>query len=183
LCRGCPPIDGDDSRLYERANRTAMTAGPRVEIQRPCEVATAPRDDEVCRWIRNAITASGTGIGDAVGVVVRIVDEQESRALNCRFRRKDEPTNVLAFPAEEFSLPGLPARRRKQLGDLAICGPVVEREAREQGKDPAAHWAHLLVHGTLHLLGYDHRTETEAAGMERLETSILAARGLSNPYA
>ena len=133
-------------------------------------------------WVEAAITASATG-GSAFAVVVRIVDEQESRMLNHRFRGKDTPTNVLAFPADEAAIPGLPARARRQLGDLAICGPVVEREAREQGKDAAAHWGHLLVHGTLHLLGYDHQMQADAARMERLEAQILGARGLPDPYA
>jgi probable rRNA maturation factor len=115
---------------------------------------------------------------------VRIVDERESRALNYRFRGKDRPTNVLAFPAADGDgIAGLPDDdTERALGDLAICGPIVEREAREQGKKPRDHWAHLLVHGTLHLLGHDHESENEAEAMERLEAEILAARGIDSPY-
>jgi len=153
-----------------------------VELQRACDVASLPDKDEVRDWIEAAADASGRARDSALEVVVRIVDEQESRDLNKRFRRKDRPTNVLAFAADPADLESLPPTSRVPLGDLAICGPLVEREAREQGKTAAAHWGHLLVHGTLHLLGYDHRTEAEAGEMERLETRIMADRGFEDPY-
>jgi probable rRNA maturation factor len=110
-------------------------------------------------------------------LVVRIVDEAESAALNDRYRGKPEPTNVLSFPCE--SPPGLAL---PHLGDLVICAPVVEREAREQGKPSEAHWAHMLVHGLLHLRGYDHQNEAEAETMEALESAILGQLGYPNPY-
>jgi probable rRNA maturation factor len=109
---------------------------------------------------------------------IRIVDEAESRLLNREYRGRDKPTNVLSFPAE--LPPGL--LDYQCLGDLVICAPVVEREALEQGKRAQAHWAHLVVHGMLHLQGMDHQTETEAAEMEALEIEILHTLGHTNPY-
>ena len=159
-----------------------MTASVRVELQRASEVASLPEPSEIRRWIEAAVEASGDGGSRPCDIVVRVVDEQESRDLNYRYRGKDRPTNVLAFPADRGVIPGLRASRRRTLGDLAICGPVVEREAAEQGKAAAAHWGHLLVHGTLHLLGYDHRTQVEARAMERLEAGILAGCGIGDPY-
>lgn len=154
-----------------------------LEVQRACSVASIPETDEMRRWIEAAVNATNGDDRRACDVVVRIVDELESRNLNHRYRQKDTATNVLAFPAAGGAIPGLSPSRRRSLGDLAICGPVVEREALAQGKPAAGHWGHLLVHGTLHLLGYDHRTEGEAAEMERLEARIMADRGFGNPYA
>ena len=114
-------------------------------------------------------------------LTVRIVDEAESQSLNCDYRGKDKPTNVLSFPAEvppfiteemEFPL----------LGDLIICAQVVNREAVEQGKTFDAHWAHMLLHGCLHLLGYDHIKDDDAYQMESIEKEILQKMGFPNPY-
>lgn len=117
-------------------------------------------------------------------MVVRVVDEQESRELNNRYRGKDKATNVLAFPAASANdLPDVPVTDVAEFGDLVLCGSVIAREAAEQGKSESAHWGHMLVHGTLHLLGYDHGTTRQAERMERLETSILASRGFADPYA
>jgi probable rRNA maturation factor len=115
---------------------------------------------------------------DGARLCVRIVGPAESRRLNRRYRGKDRPTNVLSFPAsaEERTL-------TRALGDLVICAAVVAREAREQCKPLAAHWAHMVVHGTLHLLGYDHERSRAATRMERLETAILAGLGYPDPYA
>lgn len=156
-----------------------------MELQRACEVDSIPEPAEIQRWIEAAVDASGRRCDDGrdCEIVVRIVGEEESRDLNNRYRRKDSATNVLAFPASEQPVPGLPAEPRRALGDLAICGPVVEREALEQGKPVDSHWGHLLIHGTLHLLGYDHQTEAQAAEMERLEVRIMAHRGFGDPYA
>lgn len=110
-------------------------------------------------------------------VCVRIVNSEESRALNLHYRQKDYATNVLSFPSE--LPPDLPLRH---LGDLVICAEVVAREAREQGKAPAAHWAHMLVHGSLHLLGYDHIDDNDAEEMEALETTIITRLGFPPPY-
>jgi probable rRNA maturation factor len=127
------------------------------------------------RWIEAAL--KGARRRKASEVSVRIVDVEEGRALNLQYRGRDYATNVLSFPVE---LP--PGVDLPLIGDLVICAPVVAREAAEQGKKPADHWAHLTVHGTLHLLGYDHINEAEAETMEALETKVLAGLGISDPY-
>lgn len=112
-------------------------------------------------------------------VGIRIVDEDEGRALNKRYRARDYATNVLAFPCEdEFDVSGL----ETPIGDIVICAAVVEREAREQGKDVRAHWAHMTIHGALHLDGYDHDTDARAQKMESRETLLLAWFGFPDPW-
>ena len=110
-------------------------------------------------------------------LAIRIVDAKEGRALNRHYRGKDYATNVLSFPAELPEGVKLPL-----LGDLVICAPVVAREAKEQGKTVAAHYAHLTVHGTLHLLGWNHEDDREAEAMEQLERDIVAELGIDDPY-
>jgi probable rRNA maturation factor len=127
------------------------------------------------RWIEAAL--KGAKRRKASEVSIRIVDAEEGQALNLQYRGRDYATNVLSFPVE---LP--PGVDLPLIGDLVICAPVVAREAAEQGKKPADHWAHLTVHGTLHLLGYDHIDEVEAEAMEALETKVLAGLGISDPY-
>lgn len=127
------------------------------------------------RWIEAAL--KGARRRKATEVSVRIVDTEEGQALNLQYRGRDYATNVLSFPVE---LP--PGVDLPLIGDLVICAPVVAREAAEQGKKPADHWAHLTIHGTLHLLGYDHIDEAEAEAMEALETRVLAGLGISDPY-
>lgn len=144
-----------------------------IEIQRASEAPGQPADGQLTAW---AMATPLAGM-DAAELVIRIVDEAESRELNHQFRGKDKPTNVLSFPFE--APPGFPCNH---LGDLAICAPVVEREAREQGKPSEAHWAHMLVHGVLHLLGHDHQNDAEAEAMEALEVEILARLGFPDPY-
>ena len=110
-------------------------------------------------------------------VSIRIVNEDESQSLNRNYRGKDRPTNVLSFPMdvpEELNIP--------MLGDLVICAPVVEREAREQHKSPTEHWAHMVIHGMLHLQGYDHVSDEQALEMESLEIKLLHQLGFANPY-
>lgn len=133
--------------------------------------------------------------GDSAGeLVVRVVDEAESAMLNERFRGKPGPTNVLAFPADAAPPAGAPLPggmppagfapdEPRPLGDLAICAAVVAREAAEQGKPVRAHWAHMVVHGCLHLRGYDHMNPAEAAEMEARERELLAGLGIADPYA
>jgi probable rRNA maturation factor len=133
----------------------------------------APAAADFRRWLRAALRTPRA----TVALTVRIVGEAESAELNGRFRDKHDATNVLSFPAEAIA--GIPA---PELGDLVICAPVVIREAAEQGKTVEAHWAHMTVHGLLHLRGYDHQTEQEAERMERLETGILERLGYPDPY-
>ena len=149
-----------------------------VDVQNACNDDTAPEIPIVESWIGRAIDASGHG-GDTE-VSVRIVDAAEIHALNSDYRGKDKPTNVLSFPAGDIA--GLPADMPIPLGDVVICASVVREEAAAQGKAITDHWAHMLVHGTLHLLGFDHETETEAAQMEALETRILSEHGVADPY-
>lgn len=125
------------------------------------------------RWIAAALA----GVARGGGGTVRIVDEAESAALNEAYRGKRGPTNVLSFA---FDPP--PGRTNDYLGDLVICAPVVMREAQEQGKSPRAHFAHLSVHGILHLAGYDHLNEADAREMESREVAILAILGFADPY-
>lgn len=138
----------------------------------------APDEDGLRLWAAAALRRAGPGSG-AGELTVRIVGEAESRELNAGWRGKDRPTNVLAFPGGE---PDLPGGADYPLGDLVVCAPVVAREAAEQGKSAAAHWCHMIVHGTLHLAGYDHQTPEEAARMEGLEREILAELGYPDPY-
>jgi probable rRNA maturation factor len=132
---------------------------------------TVPEAALFQRW------AEAAGPDGEAELAIRIVDEAESATLNQTYRQKTGPTNVLGFP---FEVPaGIP---NALLGDLVICAPVVEREAREQGKPPDAHWAHMVIHGVLHLRGYDHLDEAEAKRMEALEVEILARLEYPNPY-
>ena len=144
-----------------------------VDIQRQTENGQTPDDPDICRWAEAAYLG-----GDAEAeITVRLVDEAESAELNQTYRHKAGPTNVLSFPFE--SPPGL---KLPLLGDLVICAPVVEREAGEQDKACQAHWAHMVVHGCLHLQGFDHIQTEQAEQMEALEIDILARLGFSNPY-
>ena len=138
--------------------------------------AGVPSPASFRRWAEAALR--GARRRKAAELSIRIVDTAEGRALNRDYRGKDYATNVLSFPAE---LP--PGVDLPLLGDLAICAPVVAREAAEQGKRPRDHWAHMTVHGVLHLLGYDHVQDAEAEAMESLETRILAGLGIADPYA
>lgn len=124
-------------------------------------------------WLNSAITP----FQPQAEVTVRLVDETESHQLNLDYRGKDKPTNVLSFPFE--APPGI---ELDLLGDLIICKQVVEREAIEQNKPLNAHWAHMVVHGSLHLLGYDHIEDDEAEEMESLETEIMQKLGFTDPY-
>ncbi|MBU2884638.1 rRNA maturation RNase YbeY [Gilvimarinus agarilyticus] len=144
-----------------------------VDINVQVEADTAPSDDEVHRWVAAAVADRRA----QSEVSVSIVDAETSQRLNGQYRGRDYPTNVLSFPADLPEELGLPL-----LGDLVVCAAVVEREAREQGKPPQAHWAHMLVHGTLHLLGYDHIEDCEAEQMEALETTIITGLGFAPPY-
>ncbi|OLI47393.1 rRNA maturation RNase YbeY [Xanthomonas oryzae pv. oryzae] len=158
-----------------------MTKGPirlDVAVSYALPRAGLPSAVSFRKWVAAALTGR---IREA-DLAVRVVDEKEGCSLNHHYRGKDYATNVLSFPAE---LPeGLPKGiKMPLLGDLVICAPVVAREAAEQGKSLAAHYAHLTVHGTLHLLGWDHDDDKEADAMEQLEREILADLGIDDPYA
>jgi probable rRNA maturation factor len=129
----------------------------------------APGPASLRRWAR---LAAGRRQGE---LGIRVVGARESRALNARWRGLDAPTNVLSFPAATDL-------RGRQIGDLVVCAPVVAREAREQGKAVAAHWAHMVVHGTLHLIGFDHERAADAKHMEGRERAVLARLGIADPY-
>ena len=139
------------------------------------EVEAGPDEDDIRRWIEAVLVAEAEAA--EVELTVRIVDEAEMAELNARYRHKTGPTNILSFP---FEAP--PGMELNLLGDLVIAAPVVQREAREQGKTETAHWAHMIVHGMLHLLGYDHQEPAEAEEMEAREIRILQQLGYSNPY-
>lgn len=132
-----------------------------------------PAENDFQLWLEAAVTP----FQPESEVTIRLVDEAESNELNLTYRGKDKPTNVLSFPFE--APPGI---ELPLLGDLIICRQVVEQEAAEQGKTVEAHWAHMVVHGTLHLLGYDHIEDEEAEEMEALETEIMLALGYPDPY-
>jgi probable rRNA maturation factor len=150
-----------------------------VDVQVASDAAGLPSIDAVRGWVERTVRTTDSARDAEVSV--RIVDEAEMQALNREYRDQDKPTNVLAFPAGDagFALPGeIPL-----LGDIVVCAGVVAREADEQGKPLEHHWAHMLVHGTLHLLGYDHVGDEQAAAMEALERRILDEFGIADPYA
>lgn len=148
----------------------------RVDVQTGVR-AWAPRARDIATWAGAAIgrRAAGGELG------VRVVGAAESRRLNARYRGKDKPTNVLSFRSP-VALRASGGGSPYALGDLVICAQVVRSEAREQGKRLQAHWAHLVVHGALHLIGYDHEREAEAKRMERREVAVLRRLGFANPY-
>ena len=146
-----------------------------VEVQIAAADASLPSQRQLSDWALAAWQEEG--VRDAE-VVVRVTDEAESRRLNHEFRGRDNATNVLSFPFDP-----VPEIDLNHVGDLVICAPVVVREAVEQGKQADAHWAHMVVHGMLHLQGYDHETDEQAAEMETLETQVLTGLGYPAPYA
>ena len=158
-----------------------MSPTVQVDVLVASNVTDVPDMVVIRQWLEQAIThvgASGT-----LEVSVKVVDEDEGRSLNRQYRDKDYATNVLSFPLLDAAKASMPAGPPTALGDIVICGPIVAREAREQGLHSPDHWAHMLVHGALHLLGYDHVTDAQAAEMESLEVLILADGGVRNPYA
>ncbi|MGB3391894.1 MAG: rRNA maturation RNase YbeY [Stenotrophomonas sp.] len=152
-----------------------MTASVSLAVGYAVPRAGLPAPASFRRWVEAALR--GARRRKDAELSIRIIDAEEGRALNRDYRGKDHATNVLSFPAE--LPPGVPL---PLIGDLAICAPVVQREAAEQGKRLRDHWAHLTIHGVLHLLGYDHMEEAEAEAMEALETRILAGLGIPDPY-
>ena len=143
-----------------------------LDLQNDAALDFVPTEQQFRQWIEAALQQPY----DRLEQTLRIVDEAESRDLNYRYRGKDSPTNVLAFPSDSGYL-GYTC-----LGDLVICAPVVATEAAEQGKTAEAHWAHLVVHGMLHLQDFDHQDAAQTRKMETLEIKILDGLGYNNPY-
>jgi probable rRNA maturation factor len=147
--------------------------GAAVSVRASARHAARPSARQLARWADAALGRRAPG----AQISVLLVGPAASRSLNCRYRQRDTPTNVLSFPA------GGEARRHEGLlGDLVICPSVLRAEARAQGKRLAAHWAHLVVHGVLHLVGFDHEQDRDARRMERREIRVLRSLGFDNPY-
>jgi probable rRNA maturation factor len=144
-----------------------------LTVQYAVTTPTVPTEEQIHAFV----TAALAGRREAAELTVRIVDAAEIAALNQRFRHREGPTNTLSFPAE-----GLAEIAPALLGDVVLCAPLVEQEAAAQGKTPLAHYAHLICHSTLHLLGYDHLEALDAEHMEAEEVRILATLGIANPY-
>jgi probable rRNA maturation factor len=144
-----------------------------IEIDNECPAFPCPDENKIEQWIAATLDQKV----DAASVAIKIIDEKAMQALNETFRQKAKPTNILSFPSQ---LPEL--LKGDFLGDLAICAPVVQQEASAQHKNLESHFAHLIVHGTLHLLGYDHIQEADALEMENEEIRILNQLGYPDPY-
>lgn len=145
----------------------------RIDLQNDYQFPNVPDEKSFLDWVAASLQSALGQLEQSI----RLVDVAESQQLNSHYRGKDKPTNVLSFPAEESEYLDY-----QNLGDLVICVPVVEREALQQGKPVLAHWAHMVVHGMLHLQGYDHIEDDQAQEMEQLEIEILAGLGHTNPY-
>lgn len=144
-----------------------------VDVQAASACGSIPESFCFQRWVEAALADRSAAL-----LSIRLVDREESAELNQRFRSKQGPTNVLAFAAELPTEVPVPL-----LGDIVICAPLVVEEAADQGKELEAHWAHLVIHGVLHLLGYDHQAKAAAKKMEAREVSVLASLGYPDPYA
>ncbi|THB73680.1 MAG: rRNA maturation RNase YbeY [Gammaproteobacteria bacterium] len=151
-----------------------------VDLQIATEYANLPAKEQINNWVCAAIGETD----NEFELSIRVVDEDEITQLNKEYRNKNKPTNVLSFPfAFEEEIGGCGIELEVPLlGDIIICAQVVAAEAKEQGKEELAHWAHMVVHGTLHLLGYDHVDDTHAEEMEALEIEIITGLGFPNPY-
>ncbi|MGI9272837.1 MAG: rRNA maturation RNase YbeY [Woeseiaceae bacterium] len=152
-----------------------------VDVQFACEDAGVPDAQAIQDWVELAASRSGRLPGGEIDFAVRVVGEAEIQTLNQLYRNKDSATNVLSFPAGDIT--GLPPGAAQQMGDIVICASVVRDEALRQAKPLADHWAHMLIHGALHLLGFDHGEDKQAEEMEHLEAAILESRGIADPYA
>jgi probable rRNA maturation factor len=152
-----------------------------IDVQLVSDETPLPAGADFAAWVGAAMQAAGSRRDGELAI--RLVGTDEGAELNRNWRDKPGPTNVLAFPPPDLAAAGLPAGLPAEFGDLVICLPVVVREATEQHKAPLAHLAHLVVHGTLHLLGHTHDGEVDTARMEGLETSVLAGLGFPDPWA
>jgi len=144
-----------------------------LDLQIACKNNKIPTEDQFQLWVNTALKP----YNKSFELTVRIVELQESQQLNQQYRDKDKPTNVLSFP---FEVPD--GIELDLLGDLVVCASVVEQEAQQQNKTIQSHWAHMIIHGCLHLLGYDHISELEAQEMEGLEVKLLSSLNIENPY-
>lgn len=153
-----------------------------LELELDLQLETAGTDAPPLSDLERWVSATLEGRRDRVELTIRVVGELEGRELNRRYRGQDRPTNVLSFPFDAPPWIDVGDPIHDLLGDLVICADLVRREAAEQGKPVAAHWAHLVVHGVLHLLDYDHLTDEKATEMEGLETAILSGLGFPPPY-
>jgi len=144
-----------------------------LDLQIACKSNKIPTEDQFQLWVNTTLKP----YNKSFELTVRIVELQESQQLNQQYRDKDKPTNVLSFP---FEVPD--GIELDLLGDLVVCASVVEQEAQQQNKTIQSHWAHMIIHGCLHLLGYDHISELEAQEMEGLEVKLLSSLNIENPY-
>ena len=155
-----------------KSQKGTESVGLTVALQCVTEAMSVPSLQDFQQWLDRSFPDV-----DDLSVLIRVVDASESQQLNRDYRSKDKPTNVLSFP---FEVPaGVP---NTHLGDLVICAEVVNREALEQGKSPRAHWAHISIHGVLHLMGFDHLDPADAEEMEAIEVRLLKQLGISDPY-
>jgi len=161
-----------------------VSDGVKVALQIATSEDEVPPDADWDRWVQAAIAAAGIDVNSMGCVTLRLVGRDESQHLNETYRQKSGPTNVLAFPGHPAGGDAmLVPEADRELGDLVVCLPVVHEEAGEQGKPVVAHLAHMIVHGTLHLAGYDHEDPTAAVRMEALETEVMTGLGFPAPYA
>lgn len=144
-----------------------------IDVQVACAAKALPSEDQLKRWCEAALRAANRD----GALALRISDAEEVQTLNQQYRNKNSSTNVLSFPSDLPAELGL-----DELGDIIMCAEVIAREAAEQNKSANDHWAHMVIHGTLHLCGYDHIDDKEAEEMEALETQVLATLGINNPY-
>lgn len=158
-----------------------------LDLQNPNNTESLPSLLEMKAWCEAAIQSKSSqqAFQNSLSVLIRVVDSEESAELNQNYREKEGPTNVLSFPNEvpEFML-GISelSEQNSHLGDLVICNSLVQQEAKEQHKSLVSHWAHLIIHGVLHLQGFDHINDADAVEMEALEIQILEQLGFPNPY-
>ena len=156
-----------------RASNTTLEIDIQFALDKNADLTALPQTTDFSNWAGAALS----GRKEDAQLSIRIVDETESTYLNETYRHKTGPTNVLSFPAEYSA--EIPI---SLIGDIVICAPIVIKEARAQGKNILAHWAHMTIHGTLHLLGFDHDTDSNAEKMESIEIDILKQLGFDNPY-
>ena len=149
----------------------------KIDLQIACEETKYPSIEQFQRWVNTALDEVSSDTKQAFELTIRIVNREESQQLNNQYRGIDKPTNVLSFP---FEVPeGI---ELNLLGDLIICIEVMQKEAQDQNKALFDHWAHLVIHGCLHLVGFDHISDNEALEMESIEVLILKKLGINDPY-